>query len=103
MITAMVSPRSRVATTQCYDKVAAFQIALTRRNNLRSIGHSAVFPLVASPFAVVVVPPPSPPPPASVISFSSVELGANGRTGKEWKKLLPYLRSRLGEDCNVSL
>ena len=32
-----------------------------------------------------------------------VELGANGRTAKEWKKLLPYLRSRLGEDCNVSL
>ncbi|CAN7021256.1 unnamed protein product [Brassica oleracea var. botrytis] len=27
--------------------------------------------------------------------------GANGRTGKEWKKLLPYLRSRLGEDCNI--
>ncbi|XP_058105676.1 sphingoid long-chain bases kinase 2, mitochondrial isoform X2 [Magnolia sinica] len=27
--------------------------------------------------------------------------GANGRTGKEWKKLLPYLRSRLGSDCNV--
>ncbi|WZZ56098.1 hypothetical protein YC2023_056205 [Brassica napus] len=28
-------------------------------------------------------------------------LGANGRTAKEWKKLLPYLRSRLGEDCNI--
>lgn len=28
--------------------------------------------------------------------------GANGRTGKEWKKLLPYLRSRLDADCNVS-
>ncbi|KAA8520676.1 hypothetical protein F0562_015052 [Nyssa sinensis] len=27
--------------------------------------------------------------------------GANGRTGKEWKKLLPYLRSRLGTDCNL--
>ncbi|KAL9259110.1 Sphingoid long-chain bases kinase 2, mitochondrial-like protein [Drosera capensis] len=27
--------------------------------------------------------------------------GANGRTGKEWKKLLPYLRSRLGNDYNV--
>ncbi|XP_013688241.1 sphingoid long-chain bases kinase 2, mitochondrial-like isoform X1 [Brassica napus] len=27
--------------------------------------------------------------------------GANGRTAKEWKKLLPYLRSRLGEDCNI--
>ncbi|KAJ4832417.1 hypothetical protein Tsubulata_031422 [Turnera subulata] len=27
--------------------------------------------------------------------------GANGRTGKEWKKLLPYLRSRLDKDCNV--
>ncbi|KAF5464345.1 hypothetical protein F2P56_014427 [Juglans regia] len=27
--------------------------------------------------------------------------GANGRTGKEWKKLLPYLRSRLGGDCNI--
>ncbi|KAK6918332.1 Diacylglycerol kinase, catalytic domain [Dillenia turbinata] len=28
-------------------------------------------------------------------------LGANGRTVKEWKKLLPYLRSRLGTDCNI--
>jgi YegS/Rv2252/BmrU family lipid kinase len=28
--------------------------------------------------------------------------GANGRTAKEWKKLLPHLRSRLGKDCNVS-
>ncbi|KVH91116.1 ATP-NAD kinase-like domain-containing protein [Cynara cardunculus var. scolymus] len=27
--------------------------------------------------------------------------GANGRTGREWKKLLPYLRSRLGSDCNI--
>ncbi|KAF5733076.1 hypothetical protein HS088_TW17G00612 [Tripterygium wilfordii] len=27
--------------------------------------------------------------------------GANGRTGKDWKKLLPYLRSRLGGDCNI--
>ncbi|KAJ7951184.1 sphingoid long-chain bases kinase 2, mitochondrial-like [Quillaja saponaria] len=27
--------------------------------------------------------------------------GANGRTGREWKKLLPYLRSRLGGDCNI--
>ncbi|GAB2217369.1 hypothetical protein Drorol1_Dr00000549 [Drosera rotundifolia] len=27
--------------------------------------------------------------------------GANGRTGKEWKKLLPYLRFRLGNDYNV--
>ncbi|KAL0347785.1 UNVERIFIED_CONTAM: Sphingoid long-chain bases kinase, mitochondrial [Sesamum calycinum] len=27
--------------------------------------------------------------------------GANGRTGKEWKKLLPYLRSRLGSDYNI--
>uniref|UniRef100_A0A5B7BVP1 DAGKc domain-containing protein n=1 Tax=Davidia involucrata TaxID=16924 RepID=A0A5B7BVP1_DAVIN len=27
--------------------------------------------------------------------------GANGRTGKEWKKLMPYLRSRLGTDCNI--
>ncbi|KAA3469363.1 dagK [Gossypium australe] len=27
--------------------------------------------------------------------------GANGRTGKEWKKLLPYLQSRLGSDCNI--
>ncbi|KAK1296366.1 hypothetical protein QJS10_CPB15g00778 [Acorus calamus] len=27
--------------------------------------------------------------------------GANGRTGKEWKKLLPYLRSRVGGDCNI--
>jgi len=28
--------------------------------------------------------------------------GANGRTGQEWRKLVPYLRSRLGKDCNVS-
>ncbi|EPS72199.1 hypothetical protein M569_02560, partial [Genlisea aurea] len=27
--------------------------------------------------------------------------GANGRTGKEWKKLLPYLRSRLESDYNI--
>ncbi|KAK4418560.1 Sphingoid long-chain bases kinase, mitochondrial [Sesamum alatum] len=27
--------------------------------------------------------------------------GANGRTGKEWNKLLPYLRSRLSSDCNI--
>ncbi|KAI3829252.1 hypothetical protein L1987_03370 [Smallanthus sonchifolius] len=28
--------------------------------------------------------------------------GANGRTGREWKKLLPYLRFRLGSDCNIN-
>ncbi|XP_042454259.1 sphingoid long-chain bases kinase 2, mitochondrial-like isoform X1 [Zingiber officinale] len=27
--------------------------------------------------------------------------GANGCTGREWKKLLPYLRTRLGEQCNI--
>ncbi|GER45225.1 diacylglycerol kinase family protein [Striga asiatica] len=27
--------------------------------------------------------------------------GANGRTGMEWKKLLPSLRSRLGSDYNI--
>ncbi|XP_020598595.1 sphingoid long-chain bases kinase 2, mitochondrial [Phalaenopsis equestris] len=27
--------------------------------------------------------------------------GANGRTGREWKKLLPYLKRRLGDQCNV--
>lgn len=27
--------------------------------------------------------------------------GANGRTGKEWKNLLPYLQSRIGSDCNI--
>ncbi|KAL4341734.1 hypothetical protein GQ457_08G022720 [Hibiscus cannabinus] len=27
--------------------------------------------------------------------------GANGRTGVEWKKLLPYLQSRFGSDCNI--
>eukprot|EP00252_Welwitschia_mirabilis_P026967 TRINITY_DN9059_c0_g1_i1.p1 TRINITY_DN9059_c0_g1~~TRINITY_DN9059_c0_g1_i1.p1 ORF type:complete len:242 (-),score=55.17 TRINITY_DN9059_c0_g1_i1:797-1522(-) len=27
--------------------------------------------------------------------------GANGRTGKEWKKLLPTLHSRLGKDYNI--
>ncbi|KAJ1443525.1 NAD kinase/diacylglycerol kinase-like domain superfamily [Sesbania bispinosa] len=28
-------------------------------------------------------------------------LGANGRTGEEWRKLVPYLRSRLGKECNI--
>ncbi|GAV83885.1 DAGK_cat domain-containing protein [Cephalotus follicularis] len=27
--------------------------------------------------------------------------GANGRTGKEWKRLIPYLRSRIGIDYNI--
>lgn len=27
--------------------------------------------------------------------------GANGKTGKDWKKLLPYLRTRLGNDYNI--
>ncbi|KAI3953358.1 hypothetical protein MKX01_042336 [Papaver californicum] len=27
--------------------------------------------------------------------------GANGRTGKEWKKLLPYLRTHLGQHRNI--
>ncbi|KAK7274301.1 hypothetical protein RIF29_15384 [Crotalaria pallida] len=27
--------------------------------------------------------------------------GANGRTGKEWKKLVPYLRSRLSKEYNI--
>ncbi|KAL8495156.1 hypothetical protein ACS0TY_019359 [Phlomoides rotata] len=27
--------------------------------------------------------------------------GANGKTGKQWKKLLPYLRSRLDSHCNI--
>ncbi|WOL09989.1 sphingoid long-chain bases kinase 2, mitochondrial isoform X2 [Canna indica] len=27
--------------------------------------------------------------------------GANGRTGREWKKLLPYLRTRLAGHCNI--
>ncbi|RWR89464.1 Diacylglycerol kinase [Cinnamomum micranthum f. kanehirae] len=27
--------------------------------------------------------------------------GANGRTGKEWKKLLPYLQARLGRHCKI--
>ncbi|KAJ6804476.1 sphingoid long-chain bases kinase 2, mitochondrial isoform X2 [Iris pallida] len=27
--------------------------------------------------------------------------GANGRTGREWKKLLPYLQERLGPQCNI--
>ncbi|XP_027108423.2 sphingoid long-chain bases kinase 2, mitochondrial-like isoform X1 [Coffea arabica] len=26
--------------------------------------------------------------------------GSNGRTGEQWKKLLPYITSRLGSDCN---
>ncbi|CAL0315025.1 unnamed protein product [Lupinus luteus] len=28
-------------------------------------------------------------------------LSANGRTGKEWKKLVPYLRSRLSKEYNI--
>ncbi|KAH7513078.1 hypothetical protein FEM48_Zijuj12G0158300 [Ziziphus jujuba var. spinosa] len=36
-----------------------------------------------------------------IFSDSSILRGANGRTIKEWKKLLPYLRSRLGTDYNV--
>ncbi|CAM8977495.1 unnamed protein product [Rhodiola kirilowii] len=28
--------------------------------------------------------------------------GANGRTGEDWKSLLPYVRSRLGGDCIIS-
>ncbi|KAI5428524.1 variant 2 [Lathyrus oleraceus] len=27
--------------------------------------------------------------------------GANGRTGREWRKLVPYLKSRLGKECNI--
>ncbi|XP_039780229.1 sphingoid long-chain bases kinase 2, mitochondrial-like isoform X4 [Panicum virgatum] len=27
--------------------------------------------------------------------------GANGRTGKQWKQLLPHLRTRLADQCNV--
>lgn len=28
-------------------------------------------------------------------------LGANGRTGKQWKQLLPLLRTRLADQCNI--
>lgn len=82
LITAIImSPGAEFAAIQCYEPLAAFQFALTRRNNLRSLGHSTEYlpisTLIASPFAVVVVvvpppqPSPLPPPPASVISFSS--------------------------------
>ncbi|GAA0150592.1 kinase [Lithospermum erythrorhizon] len=27
--------------------------------------------------------------------------GANGRTGEQWKMLLPYLRTRLSSECNI--
>ncbi|PUZ53060.1 hypothetical protein GQ55_5G022700 [Panicum hallii var. hallii] len=27
--------------------------------------------------------------------------GANGRTGKQWKQLLPHLRARLADQCNI--
>ncbi|KAG0619796.1 hypothetical protein M758_4G165900 [Ceratodon purpureus] len=27
--------------------------------------------------------------------------GANGRTGQQWKKMMPDLNSRLGKDCNI--
>ncbi|PKA60433.1 Sphingoid long-chain bases kinase 2, mitochondrial [Apostasia shenzhenica] len=27
--------------------------------------------------------------------------GANGRTGREWRKLLPYVRKHLGQQCNI--
>ena len=30
-----------------------------------------------------------------------VNVGANGRTGQQWKRMLPDLNSRLGKDCNV--
>uniref|UniRef100_A0A3Q7EL36 DAGKc domain-containing protein n=1 Tax=Solanum lycopersicum TaxID=4081 RepID=A0A3Q7EL36_SOLLC len=33
--------------------------------------------------------------------LGSIGAGANGTTGQQWKKLLPYLRSRLGNDCNI--
>lgn len=34
--------------------------------------------------------------------FDFIGAGANGTTVQQWKRLLPYLRSRLGDDCNVS-
>ncbi|KAK4266913.1 hypothetical protein QN277_023771 [Acacia crassicarpa] len=27
--------------------------------------------------------------------------GANGRTGREWKQILPYLQSRFAKECNI--
>ena len=55
--------------------------------------------------------PSTPPPPLvplricalSALLFARTPLvGANGRTGKQWKQLLPHLRTRLADQCNVS-
>ncbi|RYR15489.1 hypothetical protein Ahy_B04g072242 isoform B [Arachis hypogaea] len=27
--------------------------------------------------------------------------GCNGKTGRQWRKILPYLQSRLGKECNI--
>jgi hypothetical protein len=35
-------------------------------------------------------------------SLRSLHAGANGRTGKQWTQLLPQLRTRLADQCNVS-
>lgn len=32
---------------------------------------------------------------------SGCDVGANGRTGQQWKRMLPDLSSRLGRQCNV--
>ncbi|XP_026408543.1 uncharacterized protein LOC113303700 [Papaver somniferum] len=37
----------------------------------------------------------------AILCSLSILKGANGRTGKEWKKLLPYLRIHLGQHRNV--
>lgn len=37
-----------------------------------------------------------------ILNQSTWVVGANGRTGREWRKLVPYLKSRLGKECNVS-
>ncbi|XP_031482996.1 sphingoid long-chain bases kinase 2, mitochondrial-like isoform X1 [Nymphaea colorata] len=40
-------------------------------------------------------------PPLKDFVFVVNPKGANGRTGKEWKKLLPRLKTRLGQHCNI--
>lgn len=37
------------------------------------------------------------------LSWDLIWAGANGRTGEQWKKLLPHLWPRLGSECNLSL
>jgi hypothetical protein len=35
------------------------------------------------------------------VVFLFAHVGANGRTGQQWKRMLPDLNARLGKDCHV--